>query len=85
MEENFNKKTLSGLLWSIVGFVLNYGGHIVVSIILARLLRPSSYGLVGMVSIFIGFSSVFINSGFSQALIRKIDASREDYSTVFFF
>ncbi len=85
MEENYEYKTLSGLVWSLIEFVINTGAHLFIYIILARIIQPSDYGLVGMVSIFIAFSMIFINSGFSQALIRKIDVSKEDYSTVFFF
>lgn len=54
-------------------------------IIMARILTPSDYGLVGMVVIFISVSQSLIDSGFSQALIRKQDRSEIDNSTVFYF
>jgi teichuronic acid exporter len=57
----------------------------IVGIILARLLSPRDYGLVGMVTIFILLTQPFINSGFSQALIRKKNCTQADFSTVFFF
>ena len=54
-------------------------------IIMARILTPEDYGLVGMVTIFIAVSQSLVDSGFSQALIRKQDRSETDNSTVFFF
>lgn len=52
---------------------------------MARLLGPSEFGLIGMTTVFIAISEVFINSGFSQALVRKQDCNDHDYQTVFLF
>lgn len=52
---------------------------------MARILTPADYGLVGMLAIFIAVSQSLIDSGFSQALIRKQDRSEIDNSTVFYF
>lgn len=79
------EKTIDGLSWSFADNFINYGIQFVVGIILARLLTPNDYGLIGMITIFIAISQSFIDSGFSQALIRKTDCRDEDYSTVFFF
>lgn len=57
---------------------------IITSIIIARQLMPSDYGLIGMLAIFISMSNTFLNSGISAALIQKKDASQEDFSTGFF-
>ncbi len=54
------------------------------NIILARLLSPADFGIVGIISVFIVVSNVFINGGFSNALIQKKDAERIDYSSVYF-
>ena len=54
-------------------------------IIMARILTPGDYGLVGMLTIFIAVSQSLVDSGFSQALIRKQDRSEVDNSTVFYF
>jgi len=56
-----------------------------VGVILARLLDPSAFGLIGMLAIFIAISQSIIDSGFGNALIRKKDCSNEDFSTVFYF
>lgn len=57
----------------------------ILGIILARILTPREFGLIGMVTIFSAFAQSFIDCGFSQALIRKKSCSQADYSTVFYF
>lgn len=64
---------------------MNYFVVFIIGIVLARLLSPYEYGLFAIVSIFTLLSEPFINSGFSQALIRKQDCSNTDFSTVFYF
>lgn len=56
-----------------------------VSIILARLLLPSEFGLIGMISVFMGIGISLINSGLTQSLIRTENPDQDDYSTLFFF
>jgi len=58
---------------------------VIIGLVLARLLMPSEFGLIGMVTIFIAISTSFINSGFSSALIRKKNCTDTDYSTVFYY
>lgn len=52
---------------------------------MARVLAPEDYGLVAMLQIFIAVSQSLVDSGFSQALIRKLDRTQTDLSTVFYF
>jgi O-antigen/teichoic acid export membrane protein len=79
------KKTISGMLWSFSDLIINQGIQIIIQIILARLLIPEDFGLVGMITVFIAVSQSFIDSGFTNALIREKEPSKEDYSTVFYF
>lgn len=79
------EKTVSGLLWSFIDSFAMQGITFIVGIILARLLTPQEFGLVGMITIFIAISSSFINSGFGNALIQKQNCTEIDYSTVFYF
>ena len=85
MAESLKHKTLKGTLWSSVERFSVQGIAFVVMIIMARILTPEDYGLVGMVTIFIAVSQSLVDSGFSQALIRKQDRTETDNSTVFFF
>lgn len=78
-------KTIRGLFWSFSETGIHYLVSFVIGIILARLLSPEEFGLIGMITIFIAISQSFIDSGFSQALIRKTNCQQKDYSTVFYF
>ena len=71
MGESVDKKLVHGMAWNFLENVLLKGVSLILGIILARKLSPSDYGLIGMLSIFIALSGVFINSGFSKALIQK--------------
>uniref|UniRef100_A0A7V2ZIE4 Lipopolysaccharide biosynthesis protein n=1 Tax=Ignavibacterium album TaxID=591197 RepID=A0A7V2ZIE4_9BACT len=82
---NLKEKTISGIIWSFADNSLTQIITFVVGIILARLLSPAEFGLVGMIGIFIAVGQAFVDSGFNQALIRKQDCTSTDYSTVFYF
>lgn len=85
MTSSLKQKTVSGLTWSFVENMARQLIIFVIGVILARLLLPAEYGLFGIVSIFVGISRSFVNSGFNQALIQKQRLTDEDCSTVFFF
>lgn len=85
MAESLKQKTVNGTLWSSLERFSVQGIQFVVMIIMARILTPDDYGLVGMLTIFIAVSQSLIDSGFSQALIRKQDRTETDNSTVFYF
>jgi teichuronic acid exporter len=82
---SLKQKTISGLLWSSVDSFSNQGIQFIIGIILARILSPREFGLIGMLTVFIAVSQSFIDSGFTNALIRKKECTQTDYSTVFFF
>lgn len=84
-ERNLGKKTIAGMMWSFIDLLSNQGIQFITLLILARLLTPESFGLISMVTILIAVSNAIIDGGFTQALIREKEVSREDYSTVFFF
>ncbi|NLT46251.1 MAG: lipopolysaccharide biosynthesis protein, partial [Thermotogaceae bacterium] len=82
---NLRQKTASGLFWSFSDLIANQGIQFLIQVVLARLLLVEDFGLIGMITIFIAISTSFIDSGFSQALIREQEAKQEDFSTVFYF
>lgn len=82
---SLKQKTISGLSWSFAGSFAGQAIGFVIGIILARLLSPREYGLIGMVTIFTILTQPFIDSGFSQALIRKKECTQTEFSTVFYF
>lgn len=85
MGEPLKEKFFKGIAWTFVQNVAVKVLSIVFTIVLARLLTPEDYGLIGMLSIFIAISDVFIQSGFGQALIQKSNCTEDDYSTAFYF
>lgn len=72
-------------MWSSIDRFTTQGIQFVFSILIARLLSPSDYGVVAMLGIFLAVSQTFVDSGFGVALIRKIDRTDTDFSTVFYF
>lgn len=85
MTKSLKQTTTSGLLWSSIERFSVQGVQFFIMLIMARLLMPSDYGIIGMLSIFLAISQAIIDSGFSQALIRKQDRTEVDNSTVFYF
>lgn len=84
-EENLRQKTVSGVQWNSIDKLATMAISLVLSIVLARILGPESYGLIGIVSIFVNVFYTFVDSGFSSALIRKETITEDDYSTAFIF
>lgn len=82
---NVRNEVLSGAKWNAFGQFTHYGVQFIVSMILARILIPEEFGLIGMLSVFLGISTVFIQSGLSVALIQKKNADSVDFSTVFYY
>jgi O-antigen/teichoic acid export membrane protein len=84
-EQSLKDKTVKGTCWSAADTFLAQGVTFVVGIVLARLLSPEEYGLIGIVTIFTSVMLGVVDSGFSNALIRKKDATDDDYNTLFIF
>ena len=85
IEESNNKKTVKGLVWGGVFSVLTQIVGLLFGIVLARLLSPAEYGLVGMLAIFTALATLLQESGFVFVLTNKKDVSQEEYCTVFWF
>ena len=79
------KSIISGMFWKFSERMAAQLVSLIVTIVLARLLLPSDYGAVSLVTIFITISNVFVSDGFGSALIQKKDADQVDFSTVFYF
>lgn len=83
--QSLKEKTVKGTFWSAADAFLGHGVLLLVGIVLARLLSPEDYGLIGIVTIFTALMYGIMDSGFSSALIRKQNITNEDYNTLFFF
>lgn len=85
MPESLKSKTVHGVLWSGIERFSIQGIHFMVTMVLARLLTPGDYGLIGMLAVFIAIAQSLVDSGFSMALIRKQNRTDTDCCTVFYF
>ena len=72
------------MFWSSIQSFGTQGVSFVISIVLARLLLPEEFGLIAMITVFMGIGNTLLNAGLGQSLIRTKDPTEEDYSTVFF-
>ncbi len=84
-EGGLKQKAVKGVIWSAIERFSVQGVSFVLSLIIARLVLPSEYGLIAMLGIFLAVAQAFIDSGFSQALIQKKSRTEADFSTVFYF
>ena len=82
---SLKNKAVGGVIWSGIDKSSTMLIQFVFGIVLARLLLPEDYGLIGMITIFVTISQALVESGFSRALIQKKNADQVDYSTTFFF
>lgn len=81
---NMREKVVSGLIWRFSERILAQLVTFVVTIVLARLLAPESYGAIAIVNIFIVLANIFVTGGFGNSLIQKKDSDDADFSTVFY-
>lgn len=84
-EQSLKKKTAIAIAWSSFDKIGTQLVFFVIGILMARMLSQTEYGLVGMLGVFSAISSVLIDGGFSSALIRKVNATEQDYNSVFYF
>lgn len=82
---DMNQKVAKGLFWKLLENGGAQGVQFVIAILLARLLSPTEYGVVGLIMIFITIANVFVQSGFSTALVQKRQADPVDFSSVCYF
>lgn len=84
-ETTLKHKTTLSLFWS---FLDKFGQQLIFlgsSIVLMRILEPSEYGLIGALAVFIAFSTLLVDSGFTRALLNRKQITPQEYSSVFYF
>lgn len=84
-QDSLKKKATAGVFWITAQRFSQVIVNFVSGVVLARLLTPDDYGLVGMLAIFMLVSGMFIDGGFGFAIIQKKRPTQEDYSTVFYW
>lgn len=78
-------EVIKSLLWKLLEKCSVQGVSFIVTIVLARILSPAEYGIIAIVTIFLHFSNILIEGGFSTALIQKKGYDNRDFSTIFYF
>ena len=85
MADNLKQKAIKGVIWSGIHKFAIMFLNFVSGVVLARLLTPHDYGVIGMLTIFLAVSNTFIDGGFGSALIQKKRPTDEDYSTILYW
>ena len=77
-DKSLKSQVFSGLVWKFAERILAQGVSFIVSVVLARILMPSDYGIVALILVFINIANVFVTSGFSTALVQNKDATNDE-------
>ena len=85
VSESLGHKASKGAVWASVDKFGTMGLQFAVNLILARILSPADFGMIGMLAIFIAVSQTLIDSGFASALIQKKTPTQTDFSTIFYW
>jgi O-antigen/teichoic acid export membrane protein len=83
MDSNLRERTITGISWSAISQALNQGFRFAISIVLARILGPKVYGLIGMITVFTGFAAVFGDFGLGAAIIQRKDLEARHRNAAF--
>ena len=83
-ETSLKKQIMSGMVWKFAERFIAQGVSFVVSLVLARILMPSDYGIIAIINVFITIADVLLTSGLNTALIQKQDVDELDFSTIFY-
>lgn len=79
------QKTVSATKWSALDVFVRQGVQFIVTVVLARILAPEDFGIIAVLTLFIGVATVFIDGGLGSALVQRHNTTHTDESTVFFF
>lgn len=83
--DTLGHKATKGAIWAAADKFGAMGIQFIVNLILARLLLPEDFGIIGMLAIFIAVSQTLVDGGFTSALIQKKNPSQADFSTIFYW
>ncbi len=83
--DSLRSRTVHALSWSFLESLGLKGVQFLIGVLLARLLLPEQFGLIGMLTIFMAVAQSFLDSGFGAALIRKREATATDTCSIFYF
>lgn len=82
---DLQKRTQIAVFWSSIDVLLRQGFQLLVLVFLARMLTPEDFGAIAMLNLFVGLAAIFIDCGFSSALIQKRTTTAAEETSVFYF
>lgn len=85
MNSSLKSKAVSGVIWTSIERFGTYFIQLIIGIIIARILSPDDFGIIGMTAIFMAIANTLLDSGFGNALIQNRERNETDYSTAFYF
>lgn len=85
MQTSLRDKAVNAVLWSAMEKLSVQGINFLIGILVARMVTPGDFGAIAMLTVFLGIANTFVDSGFANALIRKLNRTEIDNSTVFYF
>lgn len=80
---DLKKQSINGAIWTLIDIIVNKGSYFIATIVLAGILGPKEFGVLGMIMLFVAIGNTLIDSGMSISLLRTKDVTEKDYSTVF--
>jgi O-antigen/teichoic acid export membrane protein len=80
---DLKKQSINGVIWTFIDILINRGAYFIATIVLAGILGPKEFGLLGMIMVFVAIGNSLVDSGMSTSLLRSNNVSENDYSTVF--
>ncbi|HET6557956.1 MAG TPA: lipopolysaccharide biosynthesis protein [Prolixibacteraceae bacterium] len=84
MSGSLKDKTITGMLWSSVHRFATMLISFIANLVMARILSPEDFGIIGMLMVFIATANILVDGGFASALIQKKEPTNADYSTIFY-
>lgn len=85
MNSSLKSKAVSGVIWTSIERFGTYFIQLIIGIVIARMLSPDDFGIIGMTAIFMAIANTLLDSGFGNALIQNRERNETDYSTAFYF
>ena len=80
---SLKRKAFIGLVWSVIQNFGNQAFSLIIFLVLARLLTPATFGLIALANVVLAFMRIFLDQGFTKALIQRQDIEPEHLDTAF--
>lgn len=83
-DKSLKSKAVDGVIWNLVDAIGRKGLVFIIQILLARIIAPNEFGILGMVTVFISIAETIADCGMTNAVIREKTTTQDEYSLVCF-